>query len=124
MYRLASVNASTMFRTCRVHRISSSVLSSSTPIIVQRCYATAVQSQQSDVDPPVRKWCVNCGKAGHKKYQCTAPKTDGCFICGDKSHKSKDCTKPRKCNHCGASDHIFANCPNRPSVWGRKVYEQ
>jgi hypothetical protein len=55
---------------------------------------------------PFKGACHNCGKAGHKAFQCTAPKSvknnvenRKCFNCNERGHISKDCPKKNKRNH-------------------------
>ncbi|CAF4443722.1 unnamed protein product, partial [Rotaria magnacalcarata] len=48
--------------------------------------------------------CFNCGKDGHKSFECTEAKktggrdqsNGGCFNCGKDGHKSFDCPEPKK----------------------------
>lgn len=46
--------------------------------------------------------CFNCGKEGHRSYECTEPKKagggggGGCFNCGKDGHKSFECSEPKK----------------------------
>ena len=35
--------------------------------------------------------CYNCGKYGHKSFECDKPNGKNCYICGKPGHISKDC---------------------------------
>jgi hypothetical protein len=50
---------------------------------------------------PFKGACHNCGKPGHKAFQCTAPRS------------IQNNADNRKCFHCNERGHISKNCPQR-----------
>ncbi|XP_020203267.1 uncharacterized protein LOC109788843 [Cajanus cajan] len=40
--------------------------------------------------------CFNCGKPGHKAYECWVPRVITCYNCHDKGHKAWECPKNKK----------------------------
>ncbi len=48
-------------------------------------------------EPGSKARCTNCGKTGHTRQECRAPKLDSskrpCFTCGEPGHMAKDCPK-------------------------------
>ncbi|XP_020209432.1 uncharacterized protein LOC109794395, partial [Cajanus cajan] len=37
--------------------------------------------------------CYNCGKPGHRAYECLFPRVITCFNCQEKGHRARDCPK-------------------------------
>lgn len=54
------------------------------------------------------KLCRRCGEHGHLAEAC---KVIVCGKCRAIGHSFEECTSGRKCNLCGAGDHLFRDCP-------------
>ena len=39
--------------------------------------------------------CYNCGKYGHKSFECDKPKGKNCYVCGKPGHISADCPEKK-----------------------------
>ncbi|MGH0131988.1 UNVERIFIED_CONTAM: hypothetical protein FKN15_078290 [Acipenser sinensis] len=61
-------------------------------------------------------FCRRCQEFGHPESTCTRMK---CLNCNEMGHFSSNCPKPKTCNKCGATDHLFRNCPNEKKTYAR-----
>uniref|UniRef100_A0A674PB11 CCHC-type domain-containing protein n=1 Tax=Takifugu rubripes TaxID=31033 RepID=A0A674PB11_TAKRU len=59
------------------------------------------------------KLCHKCGEHGHLAEACTVIVCGKCRAVG---HSFEECTIGRKCNLCGAADHLFRDCPFQNQV--------
>ena len=57
--------------------------------------------------------CCNCGKKGHKSYECTAEKKGGDGSKGGGGKKGGGGGK-KHCNYCDRDGHVEANCFRKP----------
>uniref|UniRef100_A0A674NBG5 CCHC-type domain-containing protein n=1 Tax=Takifugu rubripes TaxID=31033 RepID=A0A674NBG5_TAKRU len=59
------------------------------------------------------KLCRKCGEQGHLAEACPVIVCGKCRAVG---HSFEECTTGRKCNLCGATDHLFRDCPLNDGV--------
>nr|KYP40618.1 Gag-Pol polyprotein [Cajanus cajan] len=53
-------------------------------------------SRGGSVGSVPRNNCFNCGKLGHKAYECWVPRVITCYNCQEKGHKAQECPKNKK----------------------------
>ena len=52
--------------------------------------------------------CRNCGKQGHKSFECDKEKKIGCYECGKEGHMARDC--PEKKNKENNNNFFVGMC--------------